>query len=387
MKATLMHMDTPVVDVNINSGVISSANHIYHNELLPIGTQGKTDRLLADCLNRWQEMRSIPNDRQGIEKILSVLGKDPIYAYEIAKGLSLTDTYWIKPVNENMKWEDVNYKRNGFSDNFASVIIFDYNHAKVDFNSPDLTTDGCLEKAWVNSENGPILVKRGNFGINSGGKNLLSANEIVVSKIADLCGISHVEYFRVLNKQRDELMCGCPTFVKDDRTDFVNALQIIENGNAKFGKSLYDYFNNMGMKKEIDQMIVFDYLIRNTDRHEKNFGILVDAYDPKIVSFAPLFDNGSCLGWNQPYGENRYNDAKPFLYKFEEQLNLVSSIDLNIPEFNDVKKIIQEEYEAFNIPERQFQQACIEIRVGIMDLERKENELKKTIYIDEDLDR
>lgn len=46
-------------------------------------------------------------------------------------------------------------------------------------------------------------------------------------------------------------------------------------------------------KKKLDQMIVFDYLVHNTDRHKKNFGYVQDVNGN--MRFAPLFDHGLAL--------------------------------------------------------------------------------------------
>ena len=42
-------------------------------------------------------------------------------------------------------------------------------------------------------------------------------------------------------------------------------------------------------------MLVFDAVIRNTDRHLGNFGFLVDNQTNKLLGPAPIFDNGLSL--------------------------------------------------------------------------------------------
>jgi hypothetical protein len=44
-------------------------------------------------------------------------------------------------------------------------------------------------------------------------------------------------------------------------------------------------------KDNINDMLVFDALIYNTDRHYGNFGVLRDNSDGKIIAPAPIFDN------------------------------------------------------------------------------------------------
>ena len=45
-------------------------------------------------------------------------------------------------------------------------------------------------------------------------------------------------------------------------------------------------------------MMVFDALIHNTDRHLNNFGVLVDNESNRILGPAPLFDHGNSLFYN-----------------------------------------------------------------------------------------
>lgn len=62
-------------------------------------------------------------------------------------------------------------------------------------------------------------------------------------------------------------------------------------------------------------MIVFDALIKNTDRHYGNFGFLVDNKTNKIINPDPLFDHGNSL----------YNLAS--LDCFEDNTDLLEQYD------------------------------------------------------------
>lgn len=69
---------------------------------------------------------------------------------------------------------------------------------------------------------------------------------------------------------------------------FVSKCTLI--GVGDFLKSLGEDFYN-----DFVDMIVFDALICNTDRHYGNFGLLVDNRTNKPIAFAPIFDNGQSL--------------------------------------------------------------------------------------------
>jgi len=71
----------------------------------------------------------------------------------------------------------------------------------------------------------------------------------------------------------EETVCITPCFVHDADEEFVTAHQIAEKYKLD-GHGLYRFFAEAGMKREVDHMIVFDHLIHNTDRHERNFGVI-----------------------------------------------------------------------------------------------------------------
>lgn len=54
----------------------------------------------------------------------------------------------------------------------------------------------------------------------------------------------------------------------------------------KMGESCYNDFSDM---------MVFDALIYNEDRHLGNYGLIVDNKTNKPIAFAPLFDHGLSL--------------------------------------------------------------------------------------------
>lgn len=47
--------------------------------------------------------------------------------------------------------------------------------------------------------------------------------------------------------------------------------------------------------EKLDEMIILDFIIGNTDRHKRNFGIIRDANSLEWLHTAPLFNNGNSL--------------------------------------------------------------------------------------------
>lgn len=57
------------------------------------------------------------------------------------------------------------------------------------------------------------------------------------------------------------------------------------------------------LKNEFIKVLLFDALIANQDRHCENWGILIQL--PNHIKLAPIYDHGSCLGFNN------FNSSNP----------------------------------------------------------------------------
>lgn len=61
--------------------------------------------------------------------------------------------------------------------------------------------------------------------------------------------------------------------------------------------SVVNYLKNLGddYYNAFLDILVFDAIIMNTDRHYGNFGLIIDNKTNKPIKFAPIFDNGAGL--------------------------------------------------------------------------------------------
>jgi len=96
-----------------------------------------------------------------------------------------------------------------------------------------------------------------------------------------------------LSRWKDALCSTCELFT-DKNTSFVPVGRIVRSGGME---AVRDYYHSLGeeYEKALHEMLVFDALIFNTDRHFGNFGFLVDSHTNRIVAPAPLFDHGNSL--------------------------------------------------------------------------------------------
>ena len=171
-------------------------------------------------------------------------------------------------------------------------------------------------------------------------------NEVVASLLCRKLGISHVEYSLLF--EGDKPYSVCPNMTTD-RQDFVSAYYIFSAFPRADGVSAYDHFlaccEKLGIPdvpKRLQQMMILDYLICNQDRHFGNFGAIRDAVTLEWVGFAPIFDSGTSL-WFDQYASKidalADAPAKPFAATQQAQLALARDglPALNLAALDDCK--------------------------------------------------
>ena len=89
-----------------------------------------------------------------------------------------------------------------------------------------------------------------------------------------------------------------------------------------------------------DDFLFLDFLLRNTDRHYNNFGLIRDV-ESFAIRPAPIYDSGTSLWFDKPtgmVGSGRVT-CKPFKDRHEEQIKLVSSFDwLELSKLDDIEE-------------------------------------------------
>ena len=116
-------------------------------------------------------------------------------------------------------------------------------------------------------------------------------SEYYSAQIADRMGLYHVSYG--LAKWKGMVCSTCELFTDMD-TSYVPIYKFLGQCTltkvAVFLRNLGESFYNCFV-----DMLIFDSLIYNTDRHFGNFGLLVDNKTNLPIAFAPIFDNGLSL--------------------------------------------------------------------------------------------
>ena len=333
MKCTFMHKNMSVAKLEIDEGTgfIQKVKEVYAPEHLPLGIPmvgGRADRA---AFNEWWTERSIPASRSGIREALEALGVSDTKALLVrCYGLSLSDQYWVCPEESGLRWEDINFFDNDFSDDVGDVL-FGANKKKdvLNFSSPDNTSDGNLKKRWKIIDGRRCLVK--------GGSNPFHQqpfNEVIATEIMQRLGIPHVPYTVVWDQGMPYSVCG--DFVGKD-TELVPAWRIFQTQKRSNSTSVYRHFVNCceaagikGVVPFLDRMMALDYIIANEDRHFNNFGALRNPETLEWLGMAPIYDSGSSLGYDKLPAQmctDKNVVCKPFKNHHSEQLRLVTSFD------------------------------------------------------------
>ena len=257
--------------------------------LLPLDLDVSDDGILA-----WLKRRTIPTNRAYVENFLAKIGineKDTKGIIDLCKGLSLNDCFWTPAKNLSGDFKQYNLYENRFSNTLALIAFTGYGtRNKSDFtSSPEFTTNGMLAKCWRRIRGDIVLYKSGTEGAVNTGKEPYS--EYLSCQIAKAMELDYVDYG--LSMWKGKLCSTCKLFNSID-ISFIPIGNLVKSGGIRAVMEFYKSLGQEQYNKLID-MLVFDSIICNTDRHFGNFGVLVDNYTNKIIDIAPIFDNGLSL--------------------------------------------------------------------------------------------
>lgn len=327
----LKHKEVSVVEMEWDhaAGHIAKVGELLDESHLPMGVQVREGVIDRKSLQAWWMRRLIPSHRDGIREALEKLGMTDIQPLVLQSyGLSLSDHYWICPIDTVCDWGELNFFRNSFCEKTGNVWlgVTDNDTNKVSM-SPDFTTNGWLKKKWTILDGKRCLIKGG-----SGATQQEPYNEVVASRMMDRLGIPHVPYWLLIQEQYPYSVCE--NFATP-HTELVTAWYVMQTQPKPNHVSVHQHYLNCcealgipNMLEALDHMIVLDYIIANEDRHQNNFGVLRNAETLEWIGPAPIYDSGSSLWFSKP---NRLISAsskvvcKPFKTDHEEQLKLVSS--------------------------------------------------------------
>lgn len=198
------------------------------------------------------------------------------------RAVSVRDSYWLKREDEDITWDSVNVRKNKLSDVVLDIALkgFTISLNNNDFMNPEISTCGVSAKSWLRKDGKLYLVKSTNEYANSVWKELLA------SKILDCFNVNNLQYFPYDYKGMSCSICEC---MADEEVSVVSAYSVL----GMFGFDEEEFYNYVKEHFSTDyyKMIIVDYIIANTDRHDENWGFYMDNNTMELVGLHKLYDH------------------------------------------------------------------------------------------------
>ena len=274
----------------------------------PLGLTDARGRISPATLSAWWSDRGIPRARKGVSELLAQRGADvPEELVYRNLGLSLSDQYWVRPVNADVTWGELNFFQNDFEQ-----LAVTTNETASRERHPDNTSDGVLPKHWFIAPDGTRTLAK------TGGQFAQEpCNEVIASELCrrivprEQGGRARYVAYELgewpgCQDADGTLTCLCPNFLSDEE-EFVPAHYVRLTREQEPHHSSYQHYleccHALGIggdvARELSFGIVCDDIMANPDRHWRNFGIVrnVETLECRV---APIFDTGSSLWCDRP---------------------------------------------------------------------------------------
>jgi hypothetical protein len=329
MNYLILHNDYPVCTVDIDENYrIERIQKIHDRNRLPVGIR-ETEEIRAADIDTWLFSRAIPEKRGGLELILEHHNVESNRELLIKNlGLGLSDHYWIMSEGSGHTWKEINFFENTFGGEEDDIFI---GNTKGKFNrerTPNGVSSGMLPKKWI-IQSGERYLMKGSDDV----YRQEPFNEKIASCFIDELSVDHVNYELIWYKKNAYSLCKN---MLDTENELISAYYIQKMKRRDKGVSYYEHYieccNMLGVsgniRKELEKMIVVDYIIGNTDRHWSNFGAIRNAHTLKTGRLAPLYDNGASFFTTIHHmaipSKNRFLTCQSFKRQQNDNIKLVS---------------------------------------------------------------
>lgn len=285
-----------IVDFADDGSVYKFHHKLVNPELAPLH-----DTNNLDWLKQWWKRRSIPISQGNIRHMLEekgLLGPEDFLLKNL--GLSLTDYYWISPLDSGITWKDVNLFENDFHGNIMIGEAESENFDDMPHYTPNGSLQGTLEKSWT--------ILNGERGLLKGNCNNLSSesiNEVIASKLHEMQGFKNYTKYKLIkiNGRNYDYGCYSKLFTSQE-LELISAYDVVCSEKKPNDISVFEHFIHVCAKNGLDEnilrnfldyMILSDFVLSGRDRHLSNVSILRDSGSLQFAMPAPIYDSGKCL--------------------------------------------------------------------------------------------
>lgn len=292
--AVLKHKNIDIALLDINNNGILAVHYLDENTHVH---SPYLKKMSLEELQTWWNLRAIPNTRPDLKEILLSANCDSSQQYLLKNlALSLSDCYWVCPLTVELSWEQVNPYTNETSLSFLS-------EAKNEHftNNPHASLGGEMKKNSFKDHNEWYLRKESPYSTQC-------INESFASWINELQGFkNYTPYNLVHDEDGFANACICKFFTNES-TEYVTMLSLSYFTKKRNDISPYEHIiqtctavglNEEDVRYQLDYQTMLDFIISNTDRHYQNFGVLRNPDTLKVISMAPVFDNGNSMFFDE----------------------------------------------------------------------------------------
>lgn len=271
-----MNKDTAVLE-------IETGKYIDYYKC-PIGLMLQENEDIHASVFRWIMNRAAHFDRRNIKAIYNTVGlRGPGQESELmylTHSLSINDNFWIADEKEvgQLQYSDISLFRNNFASEVyrAALLNEDVTNDKLEV-SPEYTGQGSYRKCFIKENNEIYIIK------SQDATEIM--NEILACYIAELMGIKTVHYDHIKFSGLD---CTKSKILTNEQLNWESAFSV-SGALTLRGQTPQEY---MMQHYAVDfcNMIIFDALVLNADRHMKNWSFEIDAESNVIRGLSPSYD-------------------------------------------------------------------------------------------------
>lgn len=266
-----------------------------YKELLPFYLQRCND------LHGWLSRRAVDKHRTN-SRLLKRLARlsnadDPDVAMKVY-GASITDNFWVRPLGTSFSYKDIKFYANPFDKLALSGDLTSFSDGSwQNPSSPEFTNIGSFEKCWRKEEGFWWLYKSGD----------------IHSKFAELfmCSLGQTLGFPTAQYVLSDCYVKSKDVTENGRFNLDLAYGLIDDNYDDYllNYETFQLFSNEIAGSYVN-MLYFDALCRNVDRHSENYGLLRNSSSGAVVCFSPLFDHNIALFSNDAgdLSTNIYHD-------------------------------------------------------------------------------
>ena len=292
---------------------------IFNESLLPLYLKNTGN------VDRWLETRAIDYHRANsrlLRKALRLAEKDDISTVITVNAVTITDSYWIKPLDSELTYSDVRFDSDYFSNLALNGTYDSFNRVANSKTSktPELTNTGSFEKCWK--------LKSGQWWMHKKANHDEMFSELFIYQLGLKLDFKMAEYLRGTGivKTKDFTNNAAVNFepaysFMGDNEDYIETINALE---SLCPHAISDYV----------KMLFLDTICANPDRHTFNFGILRDTSTGDILGLAPNFDNNMAL-ISRGYPKNTTGKNDLLIRLFNDLIKYDESLKVHIPHLTE----------------------------------------------------